>query len=137
MKRTRKNGFVIIVVIMLMSLFAMALFVLTASSAKMAFESKTAALQAQSRNLTASAIAWAEHNSKKLDQLEDGITFQLDISSLKTPRATCNITPIKVEYGQSEIKINTRCTRGRRTLAQSVTLGTDGYIYERIRKSEL
>lgn len=122
MKRAKQNGFVLIVVVMLLSLFAMASFILTTSSVTMAYESTTAALQAQSRNLTASAIAWAEHNAKKLNQLEDGMTLRLDVSNMKAPQATCDITAIKPENGKSEIKINTRCTRGKRIQAQSVTL---------------
>ena len=128
MKRTRENGFVIIVVIVIMSLFAMALIVISASSVKMAFESETAALHAQSRNLTASAIVWAQHNTKKIDQLEDKITLQLDVTSFNTSRSTCNITLIKVANAKSEVNINTKCTRGRRTLTQSVTFDTDKKI---------
>jgi hypothetical protein len=118
MKRANNNGFVMLYVVMILLLIGLAMVLLSYSSKIMAFESSTAVLEANCRNILASSLTWAEHNSQKLLQLGQDATVQLDISSLGISRSACQIAVKKIEAHQLQIEISVSCIRGKRRLVR-------------------
>jgi hypothetical protein len=118
MKRTRHKGFILLYVVMILSLIGLAMVLLSYSSKIMAFESTTAYLEASSRNLTLSGVAWANHNRERLSQAGDDV-IQLDTGELKITRSLCNMNIIKADESDVEIEVIVSCGRGRRELESS------------------
>jgi len=113
MKTTGQKGFGLILVIMAISAVALIMFVLSSDANTMLFQSDTAYLQATQRNLTASALAWARHNAKTQTPQNLDKPIDLDTSNLNT-RGPSTLT-VTIE-APSQVKIDTSCTRKRRTL---------------------
>ena len=64
MKRVKQNGFVLVLVIAIISLIGVEMFVLAGSSNIILFQTNDAYLEACEQNLAASGLAWAEKNIK-------------------------------------------------------------------------
>ncbi len=119
MKRAANNGFILLYVILILSLIGLAMVLLSYSSKIMAFESSTAALEANCRNILASSLTWAGQNRARLLRLGQDATVQLDISDLKTPRSSCDLNILKADKLNIEIEVTVSCVRGRRQLNRS------------------
>ena len=119
MKRAANNGFILLYVLLILSLIGLAMVLLSYSSKIMAFESSTAALEANCRNIMASSLTWAGQNRQRLLQLGQDATVQLDISSLGISRSTCRIAVKKIEARRLRIEITVSCIRGRRRLVRN------------------
>jgi hypothetical protein len=116
MKKHKRNGFVLLFVIMIILLIGIQLSVLAAVANIMSFQSDNAYLQACERNMRASGFAWARHN---IENKTGGIlnqTVKLDVSKMDIRGSVLNVTINNPAGKQPEVRINTSCTRGRQTI---------------------
>ena len=126
--QTRRSGFALILVILLMSLFGLALFVLASTSRTMMFETTRATLEARSTNLAASGRAWAQHNKEELRKHKNGHAIQLNVDDLVIREALCTVVVDEVRADDVSVTISTSCARGRQKIERSIKLDADGCI---------
>ena len=114
-----RNGFAIILTLVLIVLVGTGVFVLTGVSNTLMFEADYAQVVATERNLTTSGLAWAKLNvPKQTDEDPIGIT-QLDVEQNVIADANLSVAFEIDEEGKSKVLIKTRCHRGRHTLGNS------------------
>ena len=115
------NGFVMIIVIVILALIGTYMIVLAGDSNTFAFQADHAYLDACDYNLRASAIAWAKQNIN----LTPGVV-SLDTADMNIKAATLSVTISAVEKGRAQVKVNTSCSRARQRLTSSrkFTIGT-------------
>src|SRR4030042_510640 len=82
MKKTRQNGFIMILVIVSIALIGAVMFVLADDSNTMLFQSDRAYLRAVERDLVASGLAWARHSVKTQRTEAFNKPVELDITNL-------------------------------------------------------
>jgi hypothetical protein len=119
MKKTRQNGFVLIIVIMAISVIGIEMFVLSDIANTMQFQSQNAYLKACKRNLLASGLLWAKENIRKKSGENFDKTIQLDVSKLNIRVSALDVTIITVSDKEAEVQIDTSCSRGRQTLRET------------------
>ncbi len=107
--RRGQNGFTIIIVLFLVALAGVAMVLLTKGSNTLLFDLQRVQYHSTRRNLTASALAWAEVNADKIPP--DG--KQLILDGLASPEAALHVT---VEGDKPEIRIRTTCRFGRKLI---------------------
>jgi len=115
MKSRERNGSVLALVIVLLGLVAMALLVLTESSNTMLFQADQAYLRAVERNLTASGLAWAQHNVTDSNEPLGQEPVPLDVAPLSTRAASLTISVVEAGDRQATVHITTSCTKTRQT----------------------
>lgn len=108
----KQNGFALIVVIMTLSLMGAMLVVLGNMSRTFVFETNTAYLEACSRNLSASGLAWAKYHVKNQRGFTDG-RIPLDVNDMKIPHATLHLDIVPPATGKKQVSISTSVSRGR------------------------
>ena len=106
MKKTRENGFVLILVVAMIAFIGAEMFVLTAASRVIAYQANRTYLDACERNLTASAIVWAKHNPKSKSAEEPSDTVELDTQGLNISNAGLSVTVNKTEDGDIRVEID-------------------------------
>ena len=116
--RTRQNGFVLLLVAMIMMLIGTEMLVLTGLAKIMLSESNIAYLQAAERNLAASGLAWAERNVKSQGRESCDQSIELDVRNLNIRGSTLSVTTGIRTDKEAEVQINTSCSRGKRTFKQ-------------------
>jgi len=116
MTKLRKNGFVLILVIIAVALIGAVMFVLTEGANTMLFQSNTAYLEAVERNLVTSSLAWAKHNLKSDKEEIFHKTIGLDFTDLNIRDANLSIVIVPGRDKEVEVEVSTSCSRGRRTL---------------------
>ena len=116
MKKLRKNGFVLILVIMAVVLIGVVMFVLTEGANTMLFQSNTAYLEAVERNLVTSSLSWAKHNLKGDKEEIFQKTIELDVNDLNIRDANLSIVIGPGRDKEVEVEVSTSCSRRRRTL---------------------
>ena len=116
MENKRKNGFVLILVIMAIALIGIEMFVLTGVSNTMLFQSNTAYLQACERNLVTSGLAWAKQQIKSQSKKNLDRTIRLDVTETDIRGSTLAVFIRIPTDKEPEVQINASCTRARRTL---------------------
>lgn len=119
MKKTRQNGFVLIIVIMAISVIGVEMFVLSDIANTMQFQSQHAYLKACKRNLLASGLLWAKENIREKSSEIFDKTIQLDVSKLNIRVSALDVTINIVSDEEAEVQINTSCSRGRQTLRET------------------
>ena len=117
MNKREKKGFVLILVILIMVVVAAEIFVLTAGSNAILFQSNSAYLQAVERNLTASGLAWAKENANAPDNLDKIVV--LDIAGMNLRRSSLSVTIGELTNEEPQVQIDTLCGRGRQTQKRS------------------
>jgi len=116
MKKKRHNGFVLMLVIIVMALIGIQMFALADIANTMQFQSHTQYLTACERNLLASGMAWAKQNLQSPDaEITDGQMIELDVSRMNIRRSALNVTIGISPDGRAQVRINSSCTRGRQT----------------------
>jgi len=115
MKQAQQNGFVLILVAVVMALIGADMFVLAGLTKTMLFESNTAELEAAERNLTASGLAWAERSVKNKSREIFNKTIELDVTNMNIRNSTLSVTIGIATDKEAEVQINTSCRRGKRT----------------------
>ncbi|MEE9370652.1 MAG: hypothetical protein V3W45_04180 [Sedimentisphaerales bacterium] len=116
MKNERKNGFVLVLVILAMAIIGATMLVLTAGAKTMVFQSNTAYLQACQRNLVASGLAWAKQQIKSQSKENLDRTIRLDVTETDIRGSTLAVFIRIPTDKEPEVQINASCTRARRTL---------------------
>jgi len=111
MKSRTKNGSVLGLVIVMLGLVSMALLVLTESANTMLFQADQTYLRAVQRNLTASGLAWAQHNEPPGKE-----PMPLDVAPLSTRPASLTLRVVETSDRQATVHIATSCTKARQTL---------------------
>ena len=121
MKRARRNGFTILLALMCLSLVGAAVVILAATSRDLLFESDRAYVEAYSRNLTASALTWADVNRKKIEDMSEGKELRLDVEGLDIPDASLRLAPLQVTDEGVKVGIAIECRRNKTDLKRSNT----------------
>ena len=116
MKKTRQNGFVLILVIVAIAVIGVQMSVLADIANTMQFQSQNAYLKACERNLLASGLVWAKENARKKGSEIFDKTIQLDVSKLNIRASALDVTMSIASDEEAEVQINTSCSRGRQTL---------------------
>jgi len=119
MRRSNATGYVMILTLLCLSLVGMAIVILAAVNSDMVFESNRAYAEASHRNLTASALAWADQNRDKLSETKEAGIIPLDIETLKVPDGAVTIEPIRKAERPSAVKVSARCSRGAFSIVRS------------------
>lgn len=117
MKRRKRKGFVLILVVTVIAVIGIQMFALAGIANTMQFQSHTAYLRACERNLLASGLGWARQNIQNETGENQGKPIELDVSRMGIRGSALGVT-IEVEAdGQAEVRVNSSCTRGRQTLS--------------------
>jgi type II secretory pathway pseudopilin PulG len=116
MKNQRKNGFVLVLVIVAMAIIGVTMLVLSTGANTMVFQSNTAYLQACQRNLVASGLAWAKQQIKSRSKENLDRAIDLDVTEMDIRGSTLAVFIRIPTDKQPEVQINTSCSRARRTL---------------------
>ncbi|MHC4328853.1 MAG: type II secretion system protein [Planctomycetota bacterium] len=116
MKRRKRNGFVLVLVITAIAIIAVEMFALAGIANTMQFQSHSAYLQACERNLLASGLTWAKQNIQNESRETFDKTIQLDVSRMNIRGSALDVTITVSPDDGAEVQINSSCTRGRQTL---------------------
>ena len=119
MKKTRQNGFVLILVIVAIAVIGIQMSVLGDIANTMQFQSQNAYLKACERNLLASGLVWAKENAWKKDSEILDKTIQLDVSKLNIRDSALNVKINIASDEEAEVQIETTCSRSRQTLRET------------------
>ena len=112
MKKTKTEGFVLVMVIVAIALVGMVMFVLSEGSRTMIFQTDTAYLNACRRNLVSSGLAWAEANAASAVEGE----MVLDVNDLGVREASLSVSVISDPNEAPSARITTSVSRRTRTL---------------------
>jgi hypothetical protein len=107
-------------VLLLLMLVGLAMTLLSSSTRIMAFESSTAKLQSDCKNVIESCTVWIDVNSKKIKQQPKNTTMELSVDGLGIPTAICNIIVKDTNKNGTQIEINYSCSRGRRRMQKKL-----------------
>lgn len=116
MKNERKNGFVLVLVIMVIALIGVVMFVLTEGAKSILFQSDTVYLQALERNLVTSGLVWAKQKLRDQSRETFNQRIELDLRCMNILGSTLSVTIGSPTDKEAEVQIDTSCTRGRRSL---------------------
>ncbi len=116
MKKLKRDGFILLLIITVIALIGIQLSVLAAVSNIMLFQSDEAYLQACERNIMASGRAWARQNIRNKSSESLNKTVELDVTEMNIRGSVLNVTISTSTGGEPEVRINTSCTRGRQTI---------------------
>lgn len=119
MKKTRQNGFVLILVITAMAVIGIQMAVLADIANTMQFQSQNAYLKACERNLLASGLVWAKENAREKSGEIFNKTIQLDVSKLNIRDSALEVTINVASDEEAEVQIDTSCSRSRLTLRET------------------
>ncbi len=115
MKDKRRKGFVLILVLLVLSVIGLEMFVLASGSNIMLFQANTAYLRACESNLMTSGLAWAEKNIKDGSKEIFDKTIELDITNMNIKSAALRVVISAPSNEEKEVQINTLCSRARQT----------------------
>jgi len=113
-RNSSKNGFVLVMVIMAISLVGMITYVLTDGAKTMIFQSDSAYLEACGRNLAASGLAWARRAIKEQHTTADGNSITLDVGRLNIRDGSLSVL-ISGSHGQRHVQVSLSASRANRT----------------------
>ncbi|MBN2594058.1 MAG: hypothetical protein JXA81_11165 [Sedimentisphaerales bacterium] len=119
MKKTRQNGFVLILVIVAIVVIGIQMAVLADIANTLQFQSQHAYLKACERNLLASGLVWAKENARKKSSEIFDRTLQLDVSKLNIRDSALAVTANIASDEEAEVQIYTSCSRSRQTLRET------------------
>jgi len=119
MKKTKQNGFVLILVIVALAVIGVQMSVLAGIANTMQFQSNTAYLKACERNLLASGLVWARENTRNKSSEVFDKTIQLDVSKLNIRASALDVTINIASDEEAEVQIDTSCSRSRQTLRET------------------
>jgi len=117
MKQTKRNGYVLVLVIMALIVVAAEMFVLTGAANILLFQANTAYLEACNRNLVASGLAWVRHSVKDKNLKSFNTAVKLDLAHINIPQGSLVVIVGGQGYETLEVQIKASCNRGRQTLS--------------------
>jgi hypothetical protein len=112
---SRKNGFVLVLVIIVISLLGVAMLVLTDVAKTLLFQTDRAYLEAVEDNLTAGALAWSRQNVRSLTT-EPNKVVELDTSAMRLRDSKLTVQVKSVTDTAVTIQVSTSCKKGRLAL---------------------
>jgi hypothetical protein len=112
--KARQNGFVMILVIVIIALIGTYMIVLASDANTFAFEADRAYLEACDYNLRASALAWARKNV----DIPSGVV-SLDTAGMNMKTATLSVTVPAAKKAKTQIEVDTSCSRAGHRLTSS------------------
>ena len=119
MNKKRRNGFVLVFVIVAVAVIGILMTVLGDIANTMQFQSQAAYLKACERNLFASGLVWAKENVREKDSEIFDKTIQLDVSKLNIRDSALDVTINIASDEEAEVHINTMCSRSRQILRET------------------
>jgi hypothetical protein len=122
----RKRGTVLTLVIVAVMLVGVVMLVLTEGSNTMLFQADAAYLQAVERNLIASGLAWARERISSHAEVPGTEAVELSTAAFGLPNAKLVVRILGVQSSTAQVRIETSCHKGRRTLHSSRTFSIAG-----------
>jgi hypothetical protein len=120
MKANRKRrGAVLILVIVVMSLMAFMMLVLSEGANTMLFQADTAYCRAVERNLTASALVWSQSQAVRRAAVVQEQPTALDCHGLGGERVALTVQFMRTSGNDADVRIEAFCSKGRQTLKES------------------
>ena len=119
MEKTRHNGFVLVLVIVMIAVIGIQMAVLGDIANTMQFQSQNAYLKACERNMLASGLVWAKENVREKSSEIFDRTLQLDVSKLNIRDSALAVTANTASDEEAEVQIDTSCSRSRQTLRKT------------------
>jgi hypothetical protein len=119
MKKTKQNGFVLIIVIVAIAVIGVQMSVLADIANTMQIQSQNAYLKACERNLQASGLVWAKENVREKGSEIFDKTIQLDVSKLNIRESALDVTINIASDKKAEVQIETSCSRSRQILRET------------------
>lgn len=116
MKRRKRKGLVLVLVVTVIAVIGIQMFALAGIANTMQFQSHTAYLRACERNLLASGLGWAKQNIQNKAGEIPGKTVELDVSRMGIRGSALGVTISTQADGPGEVRVESSCTRGRQTL---------------------
>ncbi|HUT57459.1 MAG TPA: hypothetical protein VNA25_06370 [Phycisphaerae bacterium] len=116
MKRRNRRAYGLIVVLIVLALVSGSIIVLTQVSGMMVFRTRQMYLEARTRDLQASARAWAELNARSQAEGTEPRTIALDTKPLAAPGAELRVTISRPEGKPVGAAVQSACGTGRRVL---------------------
>jgi hypothetical protein len=116
MKRRKRSGTVLTLVILALGLVAALMLVLAEGATTMLHQADAAYLRAVQRNLTASGLAWAQHEISDANEPPHTEPAQLDVDPLSERSAELTVRVVDGENGEATVHIVTTCTKARQTV---------------------
>ena len=114
-RREKKDGFVLMIVVVTIGLIGIEMFVLTGGSNTLLFQANDAYLRAVGQNMIASGLAWAKKNIENENIESFNKTVPLEIGDISVTKATISIIIEQPDNEQARVEINASCNRGRQT----------------------
>lgn len=103
---------------MLILLVAASVVIISAISKDMLFDTKRSLVEADSRNLTASGLAWSQINIEKLSAAPAGDAIELNIEKLETLTGSLYVERPRKNSATGLVEITTRNRRGKMSIEQ-------------------
>jgi type IV secretory pathway protease TraF len=108
------NGFVMILVIVILALIGTYMIVMASESNGFLFQADRAYLESCRQNLTASGLVWAKKNVNA----PPGVV-SLNTAGMNIKGAILSVTISAPKKGRAQVEINTSCSRARHQLTSS------------------
>ena len=119
MKRTRSRGMILTWVILILGLAAAAMMLLTDGATTLLYQADTAYGQAVERNLTASALAWAQEQVAKDTPPAIGEPITLDSTQVGGELTHLTVEFTRLDDSSADVVVQTSFVKGRHRLEQS------------------
>jgi hypothetical protein len=114
-KKSRQNGFVMLLVICILALIGEYMIILASDSNILGFQADRAYLAACQQNLTASGLNWTKKN---IDSSKTAIgPIELDTSGMGIKNAVLRVKLTTAEKSKSQVEIETSCSKARQRLS--------------------
>ena len=112
--KLKRKGYILILVIMILSLVEVCMILLSCSSNTFIFQADRDYLEACRQNLVASGLNWAKENVNTR-KTTTGV-IELDTTDMNIKTAALSLVVSEKHKATAQVEINTSCTRGRQTL---------------------
>jgi hypothetical protein len=113
-RKKRQNGFVLVIVMVILALVGTYMIVLTNNANTLLFQADRAYLEACDQNLTASGLAWARKNIGSAKTSTGA--FELDAAAMNIRGAVIRVDVSAGKKGMLQVQVSTSCSRGRQSL---------------------
>jgi len=121
MKTRKTNGFIIILLVMVIALITVVLVFLSTASNTMMFQANDVYLQACERNLISSGLNWAKTNIQKDNSKNFNNMIELDITEMDILNSSLDIKISSPTQERYQVQIQTSCGRARLNLISDET----------------
>lgn len=121
MKTRKPNGFIIILLVMVIALITVVLVFLSTASNTMMFQANDVYLQACERNIISSGLNWAKTSIQKDNSQIFNNMIELDITEMDILNSSLDIKISGPTEEQYQVQIQTSCGRARLNLISEET----------------